>query len=718
MRELEELLEKVDKKYQDKSNKHYIKICAALEFAKKAHEGQKRQSGEDYIIHPCAVASILMDLGMDYKTIIAALLHDVLEDTPHTAQEIEALFGPEVVALVNGVTKLNKLRFKSKEEEQAENFKKLFFAMANDIRVIIIKLSDRVHNLRTIDYLSEERRLAIAQESLDIYAPIAGRLGISNIKCEIEDRSMAILYPQEYKEITSALALKSKERENFIKKVTAEISLILNELNIEGEISGRPKHIYSIFKKMKRQNKTLDQIYDLIAVRIITDTIKDCYALLGAVHSKWKPLPGRFKDYIAMPKPNLYQSLHTTVISEFSAPFEIQIRTYEMHKVAEYGIAAHWKYKEGKTSVDNLDNKFNWIREVMSIEQEYEDSEEFLNLLKIDFFNDEVFVFTPKGDVVNLPIGSNGIDFAYSVHSEVGNKCVGIKINSKIVPITTKLNTGDIVEVITSNVQKGPSRDWLKYAVTSNAKSKIKQFFKKVMKEENIKRGMESLEREFKHRSLKQNDLMRENWLDYILKRYSMTNMDDLYAAIGYGELNASTIVSKLYEFYRKENESKNPKKTEQSGLKARRSSSGVLVKGYDDFLIRLSRCCNPVPGDNIIGYISRGRGVTIHRRDCVNVKAFEPERLIEAEWSNMEEGCFVVSLQLFGENRSGILADVAAVINSLKHPITNVNAKIEKENKVNIIVSVEIKNTDELDELLKKLSGIKGVFEVVRTNN
>ena len=709
-------MDKIIRKYKENySADNYNLIMKAFNFAEKAHEGQKRESGEPYFTHPCYVSEILVDLKMDASTIVAALLHDVLEDTPVTEDEMRKEFGEEVLSLVNGVTKLDKIKFKSKEEEQAENLRKMFFAMAKDIRVLIIKLADRLHNMRSLASLNETRRLNMARETLEIYCPLAGRLGISQIKVELDDLCMKYLYPEDYENLVRLVAQKKEERQEFVDKVCTTLKGKLAELKINGDVWGRPKHLYSIHKKMTRQNKTFDQIYDLIAVRVIVENIKDCYTVLGTIHTIWKPIPGRFKDYIAMPKPNLYQSLHTTVMTSYGSPFEIQIRTQEMHQIAEYGIAAHWRYKEGHTAGDNMVQKLSWLRETMDAQGDVKDSREFLDSLKVDLFQDEVFVFTPKGDVVDLPVGATVIDFAYNIHSQVGNKCVGAKVNNRIVPLSTELVTGDYVEVITSNNAKGPSRDWLKFAKSGSAKAKIRQFFKNELKDENIKRGREMLEREAKRRGYTMSQLFVPSWVKYIMQRYSISSLDDLYASVGYGGFTTNQILLKLIDFYTKEEESKNPEKLiTRSDVK--NSSGGVLIRGYDDFLVRLSHCCNPVPGDEIVGYISRGRGVSVHKADCPNMKNVEKERLIEARWPDVINKSFIASINIACENKSGLLAQITTVIAGIKIPINAVNAKTDGDSGL-INVAVEIANTTDLDMLISKLRAISGVTDVYRAS-
>ena len=697
------------------------KIRRAYFFAKTAHKGQKRQSGEDYIIHPLGVASILVDLGMDADTIIAALLHDVIEDTPITDSEIAEEFGQEVLLLVQGVTKLSKLNFKTKEEEQAENLRRMFLAMFNDIRVIIIKLADRLNNMRTLAFKDEAAQKRIAKETLEIYAPIAARLGIASIKGELEDLCLRYLYPEDYFYIAEKVAQSKTERQEFVDNITKDIKDLLQELGIKGEVNGRPKHFYSIYRKLKR-GKTFEQIYDLIAMRIIVDDIKQCYSVLGAVHAKWKPLPGRFKDYISVPKGNLYQSLHTTVIANYGSPFEIQIRTKDMHRIAEYGIAAHWKYKQGMTGSSQTldDKKLAWIRGVMELQNEAATEKEYLDSVKIDLYADEVFVFTPKGDVFNLPNGSTGIDFAYNVHTEVGNHCVGIKINGKMVPVSTKLENGDVVEVITSNASKGPSRDWLSVVITPSAKSKIKQFFKKELREDNIKIGRDMLEKACHQRGYDMQALLKlPSWKEYIKTKYKLNDNDDVLAMVGYGEFTAQQILSRLLECKAKDiginvipeniiaKPSVRPHKKTQD--------SGILVNGMPGMKVKFSQCCTALPGDEIVGYISRSRGVIIHRKDCPNVAAFEPERLVQVEWPSDTTGRFEVYIDIFAEDRTGLIVDIAQAITEMKYPMVSLDVKKQDDNTAVAKVCIEIPNADATNHLINRFRSIKGVSEVKR---
>ena len=710
---MNDLLVKLRKAYPD----HYADLKKAYEFAEKAHAGQKRSSGEDYFIHPCAVVEILADYGFDSSTLIAAFLHDVLEDTEVTPEILAAEFGDEILGLVQGVTKLDKLQFTTREDAQAENFRKFFMAMAKDLRVIIIKLADRLHNMRSLGYLPEEKQQRIARETLDVYAPLAGRLGISFFKCELEDLSMQYLYPDEYKYITECISKKRGERQALLDGIMEQIRAKMKEMGIEGEVNGRPKHFYSIYKKMYQLHIDVDQIYDLLAVRIIVDSVKDCYTMLGEVHTMWKPIPGRFKDYIAMPKANNYQSLHTTVVAD-GETFEIQIRTYEMHRIAEYGIAAHWKYKEGTTGVDtDLDNKVRWLREVMDAEKNVGDAKEFMDAIKINVFDDEVFVFTPKGDVYDLPVGSTPVDLAYKIHSAIGNKCTGAKINRKIVPLSTRLQTGDIVEILTAN-GKGPSLDWLKFVKTSSARSRIRQYFKREQREENVRRGKEILEREARRRGYSLTDLMQVDAIDTILQRLSVVSEEDLYASVGFGGLSTAQVLTRLVEAFRKQHPEEHAEVVVDAPSSAhrQRSKSGVLINGNANFTVRMAHCCTPVPGDEIVGYISRGRGVSVHRRDCPNVKSMEPERLIEAVWDTGGDESFNATLYITAENSGGLLAGITAYIAAAKMPITAANVKVDaKEHIADVVISVMIKSAEDLEDLVKKIKSINGVIDVRR---
>ncbi len=706
-----DLVEKLREKYQGND---ITLIEKAYDYAKKAHEGQKRASGEEYFIHPCAVAEILMNLGLDSATIAAAFLHDVIEDTPVSEGDIKSVFGEEVLSLVQGVTKLEHIEFHSQEEEQAENFRKIFVAMAKDIRVIIIKLADRLHNMRSLNFLSSERQLRMARETLDIYAPLAGRLGISRIKCELEDLCLKYLDPDAFEFLVVNINQKIAERNEQANFFVSEVNKILVDSNIKGEVFGRAKHFYSIYKKMKKQNKTLEQIYDLTAVRVIVNSIDDCYEVFGKIHHTWKPIPGRIKDYIATPKPNMYQSLHTTVVTNFGQIFEVQIRTYEMNRAAEFGIAAHWKYKENVVGDDSdFEKRLTWIREVMEWQGGLSDSKEFLNTLKGDIYSSEVLVFTPNGDVVSLPKDSTPLDFAYSIHSAVGNKCVGAKVNGKMVPLNTPLIVGDMVEIITSKTCKGPSWDWLKIVKSSSARVKIKQFFKKELKEENIKVGKSMLENEAKNKGYSLNELLTDESFLRLAARMSFTNEDEMFASVGYGAVSTNQVLLKLIDYYRRENRTaavrtyKNVKSS---------SSSGITVKGMSDILVRYAGCCNPVPGDDIVGFVSRGKGVTIHRADCPNVKGIEKDRLIEVSWSGEIESGFKTSIKIIGESQGEVLASVSAICAVMNLNILAINGRIDAKAKTAIVdVNIKLNCKGDLDTLINKLKQDDKIIDVYR---
>ena len=690
--------------------------CAKRPIVSRARPTKIRNAlrGKEYFTHPCNVAKILIDLGMDAATIAAAFLHDVIEDTPVSEGDIRAEFGEEVLQLVLGVTKLEKIEFTSKEEEQAENFRKIFVAMAKDIRVIIIKLADRLHNMRSLNFLSPERQQRMARETLDVFAPLAGRLGISQIKCELEDLSLKYLEPEFFEYLVTNINAKLAERREFVAFVVQEIQKILDESHIKGEVFGRPKHFYSIYKKMKNQNKTLDQIYDLTAVRVIVNTVDDCYEVFGKIHHKWKPIPGRIKDYIATPKPNMYQSLHTTVVTNFGQTFEIQIRTYEMNRAAEYGIAAHWKYKENKKEVDDFDARLSWIREVMEWQGGLKDSKEFIDSLKGDIYSSEVLVFTPKGDVISLPQGATPIDFAYQIHSAVGNKCVGAKVNSKMVPLSTPLQVGDVVEIITSPNSKGPSWDWLKIAKSSSTKVKIKQFFKREMKEENIKTGKAMLEREAKNKGYNLSDLLTDKAFAKLSQRMSFSGQDEMFASVGYGAVTTNQVLVKLIDYYRHssiESQARiiasNPK---QSG--------GVIVKGMDNILVRIAGCCHPVPGDEIVGFVSRGRGVAVHRADCPNMKNIEPERFIEVRWANETGNSFNAGIKVIANDQGTILSSVSQVVAQMNFAITAINGRIDSKTKQAVVdFNIRLNSRSELDALIEKLKQNKKLIDVYRTS-
>ncbi len=700
------------------------KVRKAYEFARTLHQNQKRLSGEPYIIHPLSVAIILAEMEMDDDTIIAGLLHDTVEDTDCTLEELKREFGEAVAELVDGVTKLGRIPYSSQEEQQVENLRKMFMAMAKDIRVVLIKLADRLHNLRTLKSMPEEKQRQKALETMEVFAPLAHRLGISRIKWELEDLSLRYLDPIAYQEIIHSINQKRQEREAYLEEIKNSISEKLTESGISFYIEGRVKHFYSIYKKMYSQHKTLDQIYDLFAVRVIVDTVGDCYNVLGMVHDLYKPMPGRFKDYIAMPKANMYQSLHSTVIGAKGTPFEIQIRTWEMHRTSEFGVAAHWKYKEGRSGMNQFDEKMSWIRQLMEIQRDTPDAEEFMRTLKIDLFADEVFVFTPKGDVINLPLGSNPIDFAFAIHSAVGCKMLGAKVNGKIVPLEYKLQNGDIVEVITSSGVHGPSRDWLKLVKTSQAKNKINQWFKKQNREEDIARGKEAIEKELRRLGLDEGKVFVADIIDPILRRFSYKTMEDIYASIGYGGIPLSRVIARIRDEYEKRYRAEEPVAVPEPKKTAPRKktapSSGVVVKGIDNCLIRFAQCCNPIPGDDITGYITRGRGLSIHRTDCVNIQnaltnTTEIGRLLEASWADVQEEAYSAGIIYKAYDRDGILLDIAALMNDQKVSVKAINAKSNHDNTAVVELVVEVNTRPELDAIMKKLRNMPGTIEVKR---
>jgi len=716
------LIEKI-KDYDPNCNLEMIE--KAYKLSSKAHEGQQRVSGEPYIIHPLEVAYILAEMEMDCTSIVAAILHDTVEDTNCTYDTIKEQFGEEVANLVDGVTKLSKIPYTTKEELQAENFRKMFLAMAKDIRVILIKLADRLHNMRTLKFKAKEKQIEIANETLEIYAPLAHRLGISKIKWELEDLCLRYLNPTQYYELVEKIAKKRKEREEYIKQIINTLYEKIDELGITANIDGRPKHFYSIYNKMVKQNKTLDQIYDLFAVRIIVDSVKDCYSILGLVHELYKPMPGRFKDYIAMPKPNMYQSLHTTLIGPEGLQFEVQIRTWEMHRVAEYGIAAHWKYKEGRSVASDLDNKLAWLRQMMEWQKELKDPDEFMETLKIDLFTDEVFVFTPKGDVINLPAGSTPIDFAYSIHSAIGNKMMGAKVNGVIKNLDYTLQNGDIVEILTSSSVHGPSPDWIKIAKSSQARNKIKQWFKKEKREENIAKGKEAVEKEIKKLGLTQSQLFRSEWLEPILRKHRYNSLDDLYASIGYGGISASRVVSRLKDEFKKTLKPEeiealfHEESSQKKDVKRKKPAAehGIIVTGIDNCLIRISKCCNPVPGDPIIGYITRGRGVSVHRKDCPNVQSSSEveNRFIGVSWYTAENASYNADITVEANDRTALLMDITNTIAEEKIPLKAINARTTKYNTAVMNITLEINNTEQLDKIIRKLRKVDSVFNVTR---
>ena len=711
-------------------------IEKAYKVASEAHEGQKRKSGEPYIIHPLCVAIILADLELDKETIVAGLLHDAVEDTWMTYEEVEKEFGSEVALLVDGVTKLGQLSYSAdKVEVQAENLRKMFLAMAKDIRVILIKLADRLHNMRTLQYMRPEKQQEKARETMDIYAPIAMRLGISKIKVELDDLSLKYLKPDVYYDLVHKVALRKSEREQFVGAIVKEVKKHMDDANIKAQVDGRVKHFFSIYKKMVNQDKTIDQIYDLFAVRILVDTVKDCYAALGVIHEMYKPIPGRFKDYIAMPKPNMYQSLHTTLIGPNGQPFEIQIRTYEMHRTAEYGIAAHWKYKEssdGKAPVGKSEEeKLNWLRQILEWQRDMSDNKEFMSLLKndLDLFADSVYCFTPQGDVKTLPSGSTPVDFAYSVHSAVGNKMVGARVNGKLVPIEYEIKNGDRIEIITSQNSQGPSRDWLKLVKSTQAKNKINQWFKKELKEDNILKGKEMLAQYARAKGFKITNYTKNQYLEAVLRKYGFRDWDSVLAAIGHGGLKEGQVFNKLVEAYDKENKKNltdeqvlEAASETQEKLHIAKSKSGIVVKGIHDVAVRFSKCCNPIPGDEIVGFVTRGRGITIHRTDCVNVlnmSETDRTRLIEAEWQQpdtKEKEKYMAEIQVYANNRTGLLVDLSKIFTERKIDLRSINSRTSKQEKATISISFEIGSKEELRSLLEKIRQVESVIDVERT--
>lgn len=735
-------------KNKDYTKEEVIELCAsymneshvafvqkAADFSEQAHSGQFRKSGEEYFVHPTQVAAILAELKLDPDTIATGFLHDVVEDTDYTLEDIETEFSKTVAVLVDGVTKLGKIKYKSHEEQLAENHRKMLLAMANDIRIIMVKLADRLHNMRTLKFHRVDKQRSISNETLEIYAPLAHRLGINRIKWELEDTALRYLNSQQYYRIVHLMNSKRYEREQYITDTIEKISESIDELNIQADIYGRPKHIYSIYRKMKDQKKQFSEIYDLLAVRVIVDSIKDCYAVLGAIHTKWKPMPGRFKDYIAMPKANMYQSLHTTVIGSRGTPIEIQIRTEDMHRIAEFGVAAHWAYKEGittKNKSDTIKNQVNWFRDLIDLQDDSRNASEFVESVKEDIFKDKVYVFTPKGDVMELPSGAGPLDFAYNVHTEVGDKTIGAKVNNKIVPLNYKLQNGDIIEMMTSPNSFGPSRDWINLVTTNKAKNKIKRFFKLQDREVNIEKGRSLVEKQLLDMDFVPKDILTKTAMKDAAQRFNMPSEQDMLAAVGFGELSAFTLVNRLTEKARKEREKvkqeevmetveqKAPKK-EVNKMKIRHEG-GIVIEGADNLLIRISHCCNPVPGDEIIGYITKGRGISVHRNDCPNAKMTEENenRFIEVEWEDRGNANidYETELMVEGYNRSGLLNEVLHVVNSTTKNLTSVNGKVDKNKIAVITLKIGIQNLSQLDKIVDKIKNIPDVYSVRRVTS
>jgi len=761
LREIDQMLQTVRRRYEAYSGGEDSQcIEEAFRFARTAHGDQLRANGEPYIIHPLATAEILTELEVDSDTIIAALLHDTVEDTARTLDEVREKFGDDVAMLVDGVTKLTRISFSSKEEVQAENFRKMFLAMAQDIRVVLIKLADRLHNMRTIKHLSPEKQIEKARETLDIYAPLAHRLGIYKIKWELEDLCLRYIDKDAYYELVGSISQKRSEREQYLEEIVLQLQNKIHEMGIKAEIEGRPKHFYSIYRKMKTQDKGLDQIYDLFATRIIVDSVADCYAVLGLVHELYKPMPGRFKDYIAMPKPNMYQSLHTTVIGPKGIPFEVQIRTFAMHRTAEYGIAAHWRYKEHLPATsrnERFEGKLSWLRQLLDWQKDMRDAGEFMESLKTGLVADEVFVFTPKGDVRSLPAGAVPIDFAYSIHSGIGNRMYGAKVNGRIVPLTYELKTGDIVEILTSDKVHGPSRDWLKIVKSASARTKISAWFKKEMREENVLRGKEIVEREIRKTGFLPSQLLKGDFLEPVFRRYTLNSVDDLYAAIGYGGLSAGKIIPRLRDEYIRclpEDErhklgyrisssgqvvynpqpapilTEEPVKASAKAAKSKVShgDQGVIVKGIENCLVRLSRCCSPVPGDSIIGYVTRGKGVAVHRTDCSNIRhllssaavtgedAEKASRLIDVAWAHEDnQSTFQVELKILAHDRRHLLADVSNAIADEKVSIISGQMTAMKDVTATLLMTIEVSSQAQFDRVLGRIKAVRDVIEVRR---
>jgi GTP pyrophosphokinase len=705
-------------------------IGRAYDVAETKHSGQIRKSGEPYLIHPVAVAEILAELGMDDSTLVAGLLHDVVEDTDYREDQLAADFGEEVRLLVDGVTKLGNISFDNKEEKQVENLRKMFLAMSKDIRVLIIKLADTLHNLRTIHYMSPEKVKEKCRDTLDIYAPLASRLGMYALKSELEDIALRHLHPEAFENLVSGMAAEKEERKATLDHIVADIKEALDDLSIKYDISGRYKNFYSIYKKMEYQHKSLDEIFDLMAVRVIVESVKDCYSVLGIVHTLWTPIPGRFKDYIAMPKQNMYQSIHTTVIGDSGKPFEIQIRTYDMHRVAEYGIAAHWKYKEGVKS-DNEEVKLAWLRQSLEWQKDMDDPKEFMESLKVDLFENQVFVFTPRGDVLELPAGSTPLDFAFKIHSNIGEKCVGAKVNGKMVPIDHKLENGTIVEIVTSPNSRGPSIDWLKIAKSSTARNKIRQFLRKENKTGDVEKGKDILDKHLRKKGYEPRLVLRNLYITRYIKEARLGGTDELYSQIANGGSYVSKVAAALLKYYNEDKKEEIKKEANDVEVlvdekakkekEAPRDKAGVIVRGMDNLMIRVSRCCNPVPGDDIVGYITKGRGISVHRRDCTNIVSLpeeEKQRFIEVEWDTSEEKSYNADITIVAEDRKGLFSDISKVCENMDVHISGVNAKSSREKTIHIILTLSISNTAQMKKILRTLHGVHGVAEVYRAKS
>lgn len=696
-------------------------IFKAYRLADGAHKDQKRLSGEAYIIHPVSVAYILAEYKMDTETIVAAILHDVIEDTSFAYDDIKDMFNEQIADLVEGVTKIGRIEYQSKEESQAENLRKMVLAMSKDIRVILIKLVDRLHNMRTLEYMRESKQIEKSRETLDIYAPIANRLGIQTIKAELEDLALKYLDPEGYYDLVKRVKMKRQTREEYIEKVIRVLRKKIAEVGISAKIYGRSKHFYSIYRKMKAQNRNFDDIYDLIAVRVIVDSVKDCYGILGVVHTQWKPIPGRFKDYIAMPKPNMYQSIHTTVIGPSGEPFEIQIRTKEMHETAEFGIAAHWKYKEGISDSNNkelrYENKMSWLRQILEWQKELDNANDLVETIKVDLLNEEVYVFSPQGKVIELPMGSCPLDFAYRIHSDVGNSCVGAKVNGKIVPLNYTLNNGDIVEIMTSKNSNGPSRDWLNFTKSAHARNKIRQYFKKEEKDENIAKGKSMIEREIKREGLQDTKLLNASELEVVSDKMGYKTLSDFYAAIGYSGIKLGTVFQKMRLLFPKEFPEPEEEVVIKKSAKLKKSSSSVIVAGFNEIDVRFSKCCNPVPGDKIVGYITVGRGISVHRTDCPNVLGMtDPSRVIDVEWNKFAiGGSFTAEIQIKAREKPGLLIEISKIFLEMNIPVTALSARSEKGEFDFFTATFEVKTKRELNLLIKSLNKIPEIINIHR---